>query len=255
MDSLKSIAACSFKEILRQKAYLVVLLFGLILLGGALIVSVLAQQERLRMILDLGLAAGELIGLVLAVFTSVNLILRELESRTVQLVLAHPVHRSHYILGRFLGAWAAVACAMALMAALHLGLLALYGWRGTGVYVLAWLCTLGKTAVRAALALLLSLALSSPAAAMAFTLFLWMLGHFTAEMRFLAERSGSFLLKWPLLLAAFTTPDLARFDYRDFWSAAPGPGASWFLWLALYTAAYVSTALALSCQLFSQKEV
>jgi Cu-processing system permease protein len=253
MQTISAVFAYTFKEHVRHKAWLSSALFGLVLLGGALVVSALAQDERARLVLDLGLAAIEAISLVGAVFLTVNLILQEVESRAIYLILTHPVRRSDYLLGRFLGTLAAVAVSMAAMAAMHAVLLSLYGGLEPGRYLAALACVFGKTAVMGALSLLLSLALTSEAAAMSFAVFLWMLGHFSSEMRFLADRSGSSFLKTTIIAFSHAAPDFAHFNYRDFWHQ-PAPPASWLMWAGVYALAYTGACLALSVQLFEQKE-
>jgi ABC-type transport system involved in multi-copper enzyme maturation permease subunit len=253
MQTISAVFSYTFKEHVRHKAWLSSALFGLVLLGGALIVSALGQDERSRLMLDLGLAAIEAIALVSIVFLTVNLILQEIESRAIFLILTHPVRRSDYLLGRFLGTVAAVALGMAGMALMHVLLLRLYGWWEPGRYLAALGCMVGKTAVMGALSLLLSLALTSEAAAMAFAVFFWMLGHFSSEMRFLADRSGSAFMKTALVAFSHAAPDFAHFNYRDFWHS-PAPAPVWLGWAALYALAYTGACLALAVQLFEQKE-
>lgn len=253
MQTISAVFAYTFKEHVRHKAWLSAALFGLVLLGGALIVSALGADERTRLLLDLGLAAIEAISLVSVVFLTVNLILQEIESRAIFLILTHPVRRADYLLGRFLGTLAAVAAGMAVMALMHAAMLSLYGWREPGRYLVALACMLGKTGVMGALSMLLSLALTSEAAAMAFAVFLWMLGHFSSEMRFLADRSGSAFMKTALVAFSHAAPDFARFNYRDFWHHSP-PSGEWLAWAAIYALAYTAACLALSVQLFEQKE-
>ena len=253
MNTIKAISNYTFREHVRQKVWLSAALFGLVLLTGGLVASALAQEERARMMLDLGLAANELIALVLAVFLTVHLILHEIESRAVFLILSHPVKRWHYLLGRFLGTLAAVCLAMGVMGLAHWSVLKLFGWGGDGSYLLAWSCSLAKTAVMSALALLLSLALTSEAAAMAFSVFFWILGHFTAEMGFVAEKSGNALLRTVILAFSRLSPDFARLNYRDVWHAGP-PSPAWIAAAALYALGYCAACLALAAQVFDQKE-
>ena len=253
MQTISAVFSYTLKEHIRHKAWLSSALFGLILLGGGLIVSALGQDERARLILDLGLAAVEAIAMVSVVFLTVHLILQEIESRAIFLILTHPVRRADYLLGRFLGTLAAVALGMAAMSVLHMAMLSLYGWWEPGRYLIALACTLGKVAVMGSLSLFLSLALTSEAAAMSFAGFFWMLGHFSSEMRFLADRSGSALLKTAIVAFSHVAPDFAHFNYRDFWHQ-PSPGATWLLWAGVYALAYTSACLALSVQVFEQKE-
>jgi ABC-type transport system involved in multi-copper enzyme maturation permease subunit len=253
MQTISAVFSYTFKEHVRHKAWLSAALFGFVLLAGSIIVSALAADERARLMLDLGLAGIEALTLVSIVFLTVNLILQEIESRTIYLILTHPVRRSDYLLGRFLGTLAAAALGMAIMTVLHLVLLQLYGWWEPARYLTALICMLGKVAVMGALSLLLSLALTSEAAAMAFALFFWMLGHFSSEMRFLADRSGSAFFKTAIVAFSHAAPDFAHFNYRDFWHQA-APGTDWLLWAGVYALAYTSACLALSVQLFELKE-
>jgi ABC-type transport system involved in multi-copper enzyme maturation permease subunit len=253
METIKAVFAYTFREHVRHKVWLSAVLFGLVLMAGGLVTSTLAQDERARMMLDLGLAANELIALVTVVFLTVHLILQEIESRSVFLILTHPVKRWHYLLGRFLGTLAAVGVAMAAMGLFHWVLLRALGWSGDGSYLLAWSCSFGATAVMGALALLLSLALTSEAAAMSFSGFFWLLGHFSAEMRFVADKSGNALLRTAILAFSHAAPDFAHFNYRDAWHAGI-PGGTWIASAALYALAYCAACFALSVQVFEQKE-
>lgn len=253
MDTIKAVFTYTFREHVRHKVWLSAALFGLVLITGGLVISALAQDERARMMLDLGLAANELIALVSVVFLTVHLILAEIESRAVFLILTHPVKRWHYLLGRFLGTLAAVGAGMAAMGLFHWGLLRLLGWGGGGSYALAWACSFAKTAMMGALALLLSLALTSEAAAMSFAGFFWILGHFTAEIRFVAEKSGSPLLRTALLAFSRAAPDFAALNYRDAWHAGL-PAAPWAAAAAAYALAYCAACFLLSVQVFEQKE-
>jgi ABC-type transport system involved in multi-copper enzyme maturation permease subunit len=253
MQTLTAVLGYTFKEHVRHKAWLSAALFGLVLLGGTLVVSALGQDERARLMLDLGLAAIEAISLVSIVFLTVHLILSEIESRAIFLILSHPVRRADYLLGRFLGTVSAVALGMAAMALMHVALLSLYGAWDPARYAAAVAFILGKATVMGALSLLLSLALTSEAAAMAFAVFFWILGHFSSEMRFLADRSGGSFLKTALVTFSHVAPDFSHFNYRDFWHA-PAPPSGWLAWAAVYVLAYSAACLALSIQLFEQKE-
>jgi hypothetical protein len=253
METIKAVFDYTLREHIRHKVWLSGALFGLVLLTGGLVASALAQEERVRMLLDLGLAAIETIGLVSVVFLTVHLILQEIESRAVFLILTHPIRRSHYLLGRFLGTLAAVGAGMAAMGLVHWALVRLLGGAGDGSYLLAWSCSFGKVAVMGALSLLLSLTLTSEAAAMAFAVFLWVLGHFTAEMRFLAERSGNPLTRAALTAISHAVPDFAHFNARDAWHAGD-LSVGWAAAAALYVLGYCAACLALSVQVFEQKE-
>jgi ABC-type transport system involved in multi-copper enzyme maturation permease subunit len=251
MSRLWSIARYTFQEHWRNRVYLTVLLFGVIVLGASLVISALAVEARTRMLYDLGLAAIEFISLITVVFVSVNLVLQEIESRTIYLLLSHPLPRWQYLTGRYLGTVAAIWTGMLAMGALHAGLLAWMGPLDGGQYALAWFCAAMKIQLVGALALLLSLFASSAPTAMALTLFLWITGHFSSELRFLAERS-SLAVKALAHTLIYVSPNFSYFNFRDFQAMPPGP--DWFLWLASYGLAYTLACLLLSNALFSRRE-
>lgn len=243
----------TFKEHVRHKAFSSAALFGLILLAGAMVASALGQEERGRLVLDLGLAAIEGLGLVSAVFLTVHLILQEIESRAVFLILTHPVRRWEYLLGRYLGTVAAVASSMLVMGAAHWTLLQAFGGAALGAYAAVLALAVAKTAVMSSLALLLSLAMTSEAAAMAFSAFFYVLGHFAPELRFLAEKSGSTLMRTALVAFSHAAPDFSRLTPRELWNGGL-PDAAWFGLAVVYALAYSGACLALSTQVFEQKE-
>jgi len=254
VKTIFAIARYTFKQHVRHRIYLTVALFGLILLAGSLVISSLAVEEQARMLLDLGLAGIEFVALLAIVFVTVNLVLEEIDSRAITLILVHPVKRSEYLLGRFFGTLFAIVLGMIGMAALHLVLLFPTQWTPGWFYALAWVCSLGKVAIIGALALLLSLFSTSTASAMTFTIFFWILGHFTGELQFLSEKSNHSTVKVLVWAMQKITPNFSYYNYRDFWAAVSTPPASWYFWLVAYTFAYVGVCLFLSNFLFSQKE-
>ena len=254
MDSILAIIRYTFKEHFRHRVFLTVLLFGLILLGGSLVVSALASESRLRLMTDLGLASIEFLSLIAVVFVTVNLILGEIESRTITLLLSHPIPRWQYVAGRFLGTLAAIALGMAVMAFLHVGMLRLYHWHWEPFYGIALLCMGAKVMTTGAVALLFSLFSTSAPALMTFTLFMWMAGHFSQEMKFLGEKSANPIVKALVSVFYYVAPNFSYFNYRDFAQAAQVPPFPWFAWVFLYAAGYTSVCLFLSQALFEKRE-
>ncbi len=254
MKTIRAIAGYTFKQHLRHRVYWTVGLFGLVLLGGSAVVSALAVEEQTRMMIDLGLAGIELLALLAVVFVTVSLVLEEVESRAITLILTRPVRRSEYLLGRYAGTLLSISLGMVAMAVLHVGVMALVGWWPQSFYAMALLCSLGKVMVVGSLALLLSLFSTSSASSMTFTIFFWILGHFSEELRFMGEKSDSGFVKAFIWFTAEITPDFSYYNYRDFWMAASLPPPSWFGWMVVYTFSYIGVCLFLSNFLFSQKE-
>jgi ABC-type transport system involved in multi-copper enzyme maturation permease subunit len=222
-------------------------LFGLLLLAAAVAGSMLAQEERIRLIMDGGLAGIQTIALMSMVFLGVTLLLDEVESRAICLMLARPAPRWTYLLGRYLGTAAAVVACIALMGLLHAACLAFYGWKPAPGYALDLAACALRTSLMGALAFALSLATTSAPSAMAFAAFLWVLGHFSAEIRLLGERSAQLPIQALCWAAARVVP--------DFSVIAAGAGGAAFGLGALYALLYSAVALWAAAWLFEEREI
>jgi ABC-type transport system involved in multi-copper enzyme maturation permease subunit len=107
-----AIARYTFLQQFRNRLYLVVVLFGLLMVAASLLFGALAGDQEVRVILDLGLVTAEIFALATAVFGAVTLVVEEMESKTIYLILDSPVPKPVYVLGRFLGLLLAVGASL-----------------------------------------------------------------------------------------------------------------------------------------------
>ncbi|MFZ9201970.1 MAG: ABC transporter permease [Opitutales bacterium] len=101
------IARITFLEALRQRflAFLLVLAAGFTL-GSLPLRSIDFGHGELKFLADLGFGALLLFGSVLAVVLPAQLLYAEIDNRTALTLLAKPVGRGEFLLGKFLGTWA-----------------------------------------------------------------------------------------------------------------------------------------------------
>lgn len=250
MRNIAILAWTGWQENLRRRFYLVSLAFAGVFLYMSLILGVLAVEQETRVLFDFGLGFIELMGLAGALYGATTVVLREIETKTVYLVLSRPVGRGEYIFGRFLGLMLSVLCSMALMAAFHLAILKAKGWSGAELYLSCFCGAFLKVLVTASLATFLALFSSSALTAGVIAGIVWTLGHFLPEIRFLITHGASRPLVAPLHALSWLVPDLQLLNLRDRAAAAavsgPEAGPAWLLgYAALYCAAWLSAAWAL----------
>jgi Cu-processing system permease protein len=247
MRNIAILALTGWQENLRRRFYLLSLAFAGVFLYMSLILGVLAVEQENRVLLDFGLGFIELMGLAGALYGATTIVLREMETKTVYLVLTRPVNRGEYILGRFLGLMLSVLASMALMSAFHLSILWAKGWRGPEPYAAALLAAYLKVLVTAALTTFLAIFSSSALTAGAISSVAWTLGHFLPEIRYLISHGASRAAVVPLFAISYIVPDLQLFNLRDRLAAtslaAPEAGLAWWLGYAvLYTAVWLALA-------------
>lgn len=120
------IARNTFVEASRQKFFSFLLLLGVGLIALSLAMTNFDfGDSELKFIADFGFGGVFLFGSVLAVVMSVQLFFSEIENRTALTLLAKPVRRSEFLLGKFFGVWALLGVFVAVMCAALFAVLSL----------------------------------------------------------------------------------------------------------------------------------
>jgi len=97
------IALNAYRESVRARILHGLFALALGTAGYALIVGAYASRRRLRVVSDLGAASTSLYAIVVAVVLGATSLYRELELKTIFPILARPIRRSEYLLGKLLG--------------------------------------------------------------------------------------------------------------------------------------------------------
>ena len=88
-----NIALNTFREMVRNRFFSLIIFLSIILIALSLGLDSLALGENKRVIVDFGLSFIELSGLAVILFLAGGLIAREIEGRTIYLMLSKPIRR------------------------------------------------------------------------------------------------------------------------------------------------------------------
>ncbi len=116
MTRAPAIAGNTLREALRERLLYNLVLFAIVLSVASLTISRLTLGEQFRIIADVSTSSTQLFGILISVFVGVALVSREIDRRTAYAVLARPVSRADFILGKFLGLLATAALNLVVMA-------------------------------------------------------------------------------------------------------------------------------------------
>ncbi len=102
---LWTISRNTITEIVRQKYFYIMVIFGIVVLISANFFSQFSTQrlDHIKFIKDFGLAAIKIFGTIIAIVGTAQLLPLELENRTIYPILAKPVYRSEFLFGKYLG--------------------------------------------------------------------------------------------------------------------------------------------------------
>jgi ABC-type transport system involved in multi-copper enzyme maturation permease subunit len=257
MSRVLIVARNTFREAVRDRVLYNLVFFALLMIASAVVVGQISMDIETVVMISLGLSAISLIGLLIAVFTGVGLVSKEIDKRTLHAVLAKPLRRWEFLIGKFAGLAATLAVNTAAMAAglfLALWMVKHSVVRGDAVVLVAVYFILLKLMLVVALAMLFS-CFTSPLLAILFTGGLYVAGLFVAELRNLQVTTLSQQTQRFFAVISYILPNFGNYDVMG--AAAHGRAIAGALVLhnTLYTALYCAMVLAAAAVIFSRKDL
>ncbi len=114
---VSAIASNTLLELVRLKVFYFLLLFALLIIGSSAFTSKFSFQEQFQVLKDVSLGAMSIFTWLLAVLATAMLLPKDIEDRTLYTILAKPVPRFEYLLGKFAGVLFLLFIALSLMSA------------------------------------------------------------------------------------------------------------------------------------------
>lgn len=103
MYKVVAIATNTFREAIRDKILYAILFFALLMMFAALALGEMSLGHPAKVTTDMGLTAISLFGVLIAIFTGVSLVHKEIDKRTIYTIISKPIYRYHFILGKYMG--------------------------------------------------------------------------------------------------------------------------------------------------------
>jgi ABC-type transport system involved in multi-copper enzyme maturation permease subunit len=253
---IAAIARNTFREAVRDRVLYNLVLFVLLLSVGTVFLGAASASQDSKVIVDFGLSAMLLFGAFIAVFVGVGLVWKEIERRTLYVIFAKPVGRGEFLLGKYLGLCVTLAVNVAVMGAgVTLVLLSVVR-ASTPLVVVLWptvaLIYLELT-VLTAVALLFS-AFSSPIFALFGSLAVFLIGHFTADLKGFAALFDATAVRTTLVVLYYALPNLSTFTFITPAAHGIAPSPAHLATALAYAVAWDAALLAAATLLFSRRD-
>ena len=266
MNAARCVAVAVFRESVRDKVFYNLVLFAVLLVGASILIGQLTAGQDVKIIKDLGLAATSLFGLFIAIFVGINLVSKEVDRRSVYPLLAKPIRRAEFIVGKYAGLLLTLLANMIVMTAAIYAVL-FFMSRGVSPQLQsAWDAPALDPALLKAIALIyLNLAIvtavalffstySSPMLSAIFTLGVYVVGQFNADLRHFDKIVDSPAAVWIARACYYVLPDFSRFDVKlAVVHGLPVP-AMYLAATAAYAALYVAALLFGAVLIFSRRD-
>lgn len=249
-----AVATNGFREVMRDRIFFTIGFYALIMIAAWRLLPEISGAAQDKIIADFGPATASILGVVIAIFVGTGLINKEIEKRTVFVLITKPINSAEFIIGKHLGLSAVLAILVAGMTAIHLAVLnfAQINYQITPILVTAFFLFLELCLITAA-ALLFGVFTSSILATL-LTFSLYLVGHLSESMVKLAgitKNPGFQKLTDNLYLIL---PDLSRLDLKNeaVYGILPQPDI--LFTNAIYAMVYTAALLTLTTVVFSRRE-
>ena len=253
LTRIAAVAANTFRESVRERVFYNLLVFAMLMILSGLLLARLSIRQHEKIIKDVGLASIDVFGLVIALFMGVSLVSKEIERRSLFPLLAKPLRREEFYLGKFAGLALTLATNVAAMTAgLLLTLWATGATPDLRLLQAVFPLVLGHLLV-VALALFFS-TLSSPTIAAVATLCLVVAGRLSDVVRN-ARTVLPDAPAWLVEAVYYALPNFRNFDFKDRVAYGEAIPAAALAWVTLYAAVYVGAVLGAGVLAFRRREL
>jgi ABC-type transport system involved in multi-copper enzyme maturation permease subunit len=253
LSRVLAVATNTFRETAREKVFYNLVLFAMLMTLSGLLLAKLSIRQQEKIIKDVGLACMDFFGTVIALYMGVGLVSKEIERRSLYPLLAKPLSRSEFFLGKFLGLGLTLLVNVGVMTiGLSLTLWASRSRVSLGLLEGVYPIYLSLLLV-VALALLFSTVTSSAMASLV-TLCLFVAGRFSdvvLNMRQIAPAVPA----WLVSAVYYALPNFRNFDFKDQVAYGDPISLTALGGVTLYAALYVGLALVLGLLAFESRDL
>jgi len=247
------LAINTFKEAARSKVFYLLFFMGVLFAVNAKFISMLTVGNEARVTLELGLSAIQIFITLIAIFTGINLVYKEIDKRTIYNILSKPLHRYHFIFGKFLGLMTTLLAALLGMGALFLLFLMLVGGAITPQLLLFFAMLFCELAIVVAISLLFS-SFTTPILATIFTITTYVIGHILWTYNQFKGLITDPISKIVVKFVYYLLPNLEKFNLKSLVVLQSPVNPTIMVMNVLYALVYTSALLLLSLIIFSKRE-
>ncbi|MGQ9844007.1 MAG: ABC transporter permease [Spirochaetota bacterium] len=213
MSKIFAVLENTFKESLRQKIMLLLVIFSVLLIIVSLFLEPFALGESPKLLRDFGLAVSSLFGVLVVIIIGSTLIHKDIEKRTIYTVIVKPIRRSEIILGKFLGLFLLIALLMSAMTVIHQIVIFIY--EGTFDFNILLALPFSLLEIMVILGILLMFSsFSSATLTSIMGVIFYVIGHSANDLKLFADTTKVNTVKYLAYVFYYILPNLENFNLR-----------------------------------------
>ena len=268
MRAASVVAVNVFRESVRDRVPYNLVLFAVLLIVSSFLLGQLTAGQDVKIIKDLGLAAIEFSGILMAIFIGISLVAREIERRSVFGLLTKPLARWQFIVGKYVGLVLTILVNVAAMTVVFFVVLAWLGWAAPENVRQSWAAPaadvrllvaiveiVAELALLTAVALFFSTFSSSTLLSVALTVGVLIAGQLSGDLRRFGDLvDAPAALTMVVTAAGWLLPAFSAFDDKSTVVSGLPLDAGRVAYTLVYGALYSAAAVAASVAVFARRE-
>jgi Cu-processing system permease protein len=267
MSGIKSLAFVTFKEGIRSRALFGIFIMALLAFGATVTLTNLFMRDITKVAADLSLATITFSGLLMVIFIGTNLLSKDIDKRTIYMVISRPISRSQYIVGKFLG-----LSLLIIAAVLFLGIISslpvyfaglsyqnpesIFRW---DIYIIAIIFIAMKLILIASMIIFFSSITSTSFISLILTVATYIIGSTTEVVKGLIDVKVEGVEISPLMgsiikFIYYIFPNLSAFDLKTLAAHGIALPHNYLLWVPLYWVLYTLSMITASSLFMERRE-
>lgn len=255
------IAINTFKEAIRDKILYNLLFFALLLISASILFATLTVGEQSKIIIDMGLASINIFSVLISVFLGIGLISKEIEKRTIYTIIAKPVPRYQFLIGKYIGLILTVIVNTVIMG---IGLYIIlmfneirWGHEISNVNVDIWKAIyliFIESMVITAIAIMFSTFSSSSTLSAIFAIAAYIIGHLTGDLKLIGDKIQNLPLREVINFLYYLLPNLDNFNVKGRVVHGIEVPLSYIFLATLYGLLYIAGLLLVAGIIFQKRD-
>jgi Cu-processing system permease protein len=242
-----------FREARRNRVTVVVGAFALGLLVASSLLTNLSISTFDRVLTDVGIGIMSIVLVLLAVFLSSGMLSREIERRTLFLIVSKPISRAQFLVARFAGNMLTLGVLLLAMGVLFFIQIGLYGTLFTQAQFVAIGMLFFELLILSSIGFVMS-SFSSQMVSATVTIGSYFAGHLGGDIYELSQKAEVPFLQWLGKAIYYALPNLSRLNYRVQATYELPTPVSELLPSILYAVAYSAVLIVIAAVIFSRRD-
>lgn len=253
MSAFSAIALSGFHEARRNRVSAVVGVFAAVLLLASTLVTEVTVYTLQRVLTDFGLATMSGTLVLLSVFLSCSLMSKEIDRRTIFMIVSKPISRSFFVFARVAGNVLTLATLLGIMTALFLVQVRLFGAPVTPSMLVAIIGILLEVVLLSSVGTLMS-SFSNAVVSSVVTIGAFFIGHLSSDVYALSARSEWSTIRATGRFLYYAFPNFSRINFRPQAAYDITPALSEVTLSAIYALLYSGLLVMLAAAIFQRRD-